>query len=73
AVIAGVVLINAAIGYVQEGKAEQALDAIRNMLSPQAVVVRGGHRGPGPAAALGCALGAAAGGAMGRPPDQPME
>ncbi|KAA1055568.1 cation-transporting P-type ATPase [Azospirillum argentinense] len=44
AVIAGVVLINAAIGYVQEGKAEQALDAIRSMLSPQAVVLRGGHQ-----------------------------
>lgn len=44
AVIAGVVLINAAIGAVQEGKAEQALDAIRGMLSPQAIVLRGGRR-----------------------------
>ncbi|NYZ13087.1 HAD-IC family P-type ATPase [Azospirillum sp. RWY-5-1] len=41
-VIAAVVLVNALIGYVQEGKAEQALDAIRAMLSPQAVVVRDG-------------------------------
>lgn len=39
-VIAAVVLINAIIGYVQEGKAEQALSAIRGMLAPQAVVVR---------------------------------
>ncbi|MBP2293869.1 cation-transporting P-type ATPase [Azospirillum rugosum] len=44
AVIAGVVLINALIGAVQEGKAEQALDAIRDMLSPQAIVLRGGRR-----------------------------
>ncbi|WP_029010851.1 cation-transporting P-type ATPase [Azospirillum halopraeferens] len=43
-VIAGVVLINAVIGYIQEGKAEQALDAIRSMLSPNAVVLRGGHQ-----------------------------
>ena len=43
-VIAGVVVINALIGYIQEGKAEQALDAIRNMLSPQAVVLRDGHQ-----------------------------
>jgi P-type E1-E2 ATPase len=35
-VIIGVVLINAIIGFIQEGKAEQALDAIRNMLSPKA-------------------------------------
>jgi magnesium-transporting ATPase (P-type) len=44
AVILGVVVINAVLGFVQEGKAEQALDAIRNMLSPQAVAVRGGQR-----------------------------
>lgn len=43
-VILAVVLINASIGFVQEGKAEQALDAIRNMLSPQAVVLRNGQR-----------------------------
>ena len=44
AVIAAVVLINALIGYVQEGKAEQALDAIRGMLSSTAQVLRGGSR-----------------------------
>lgn len=43
-VILGVVLINAAIGYIQEGKAENALDAIRSLLSPEAVVRRGGRR-----------------------------
>ncbi len=43
-VIFGVVLINAAIGFIQEGKAERALDAIRNMLSPNATASRGGRR-----------------------------
>ncbi|WP_119679782.1 cation-translocating P-type ATPase [Indioceanicola profundi] len=49
AVVAGVVLINAAIGFIQEGKAEKAMEAIRNMLSPQASVVRQGARQPIPA------------------------
>ena len=43
-VILGVVLINAVIGFVQEGKAEDALRAIRRMLSPQAMVLRAGQR-----------------------------
>jgi len=51
-VILAVVLINASIGFVQEGKAEQALDAIRNMLSPQAVVLRNGQRQTIPAEQL---------------------
>jgi magnesium-transporting ATPase (P-type) len=42
-VILGVVLINAAIGFVQEGKAEDALKAIRQMLSPNAMVRRDGR------------------------------
>ena len=42
-VIIAVVLINTLIGFVQEGKAEKALDAIRQMLSPMAIVVREGH------------------------------
>ena len=41
-VIVGVVVINAIIGFIQEGKAEKALDAIRNMLSQQATVKRDG-------------------------------
>lgn len=41
-VIFGVVVINAIIGFIQEGKAEKALDAIRNMLSSQAMVKRNG-------------------------------
>jgi len=43
-VIAAVVLANAFIGYIQEGKAEDALSAIRQMLSPQAQVLRNGER-----------------------------
>lgn len=39
-VILGVVVINAVIGFIQEGKAERAMDAIRHMLSQQAMVVR---------------------------------
>jgi magnesium-transporting ATPase (P-type) len=39
-VIIGVVVINAIIGFIQEGKAEQALAAIRRMLSLRATVVR---------------------------------
>lgn len=44
AVIAGVVVINALIGFVQEGKAESALEKIRGMLSPTAHVMRNGLR-----------------------------
>jgi len=43
-VILAVVLINTLIGFVQEGKAERALDAIRKMLSPRAIVLRDGQR-----------------------------
>ena len=39
-IILGVVVINAIIGFIQEGKAEKALDAIRNMLSHEAMVKR---------------------------------
>ncbi|MEW6762036.1 MAG: cation-transporting P-type ATPase [Pseudomonadota bacterium] len=43
-VILAVVLANAVIGTIQEGKAVQAMDAIRQMLAPQANVIRGGER-----------------------------
>ena len=39
-VILGVVLVNSIIGYIQEGKAEDALQAIKNMLSSHALVLR---------------------------------
>ena len=43
-VILAVVVVNALIGYLQEGKAEKAMDAIRQMLAPRAAVVRAGQR-----------------------------
>ncbi|KAA0013624.1 HAD-IC family P-type ATPase [Billgrantia pellis] len=50
--IVGVVTIIALIGFIQEGKAEQALESIRGMLSPQAEVLREGRRQTIPAEAL---------------------
>ncbi len=44
AVILAVVLINSLIGFIQEGKAENALYEIRKMLSPTATVLRNGKR-----------------------------
>lgn len=41
-VIVGVTLINALIGFIQEGKAERSLDALRDLLSPKAQVIRDG-------------------------------
>ncbi len=43
-VILGVILLNAVIGFVQEGKAEDALRAIRQMLSLNAMVIRDGRQ-----------------------------
>ena len=43
-VILIVVIVNAIIGFIQEGKAEKALDAIRQLLSPHAAVMRNGER-----------------------------
>ena len=43
-VILAVTVINAAIGYFQENKAEKALSDIKNMLSPRATVIRDGVR-----------------------------
>jgi len=42
-IILAVVLINGLIGYIQEGRAEKALAAVRGMLSLSAHVVRGGR------------------------------
>ena len=41
-VILGVVVINAIIGFIQEGKAEKAVDAIRQILTHEALVTRDG-------------------------------
>ncbi|MBV9629915.1 MAG: HAD-IC family P-type ATPase [Xanthobacteraceae bacterium] len=43
AIIFGVVILNALLGFVQEGRAEKALDSIRNMLSAESRTVRGGE------------------------------
>ncbi len=42
AIIFGVVILNAMLGFIQEGKAEKALESIRNMLSAEARTLRGG-------------------------------
>ncbi|RZN35527.1 HAD-IC family P-type ATPase [Bradyrhizobium sp. Leo121] len=43
AIIFAVVILNALLGFIQEGRAEKALDSIRNMLSAEARTVRGGE------------------------------
>ena len=43
-VIVAVVFINAFIGFLQEGKAEKAMEAIRHMLALRAAVIRDGKR-----------------------------
>src|SRR5215510_7315418 len=43
AIILGVVILNGLLGFVQEGKAEKALDSIRNMLSAEARTIRDGQ------------------------------
>jgi magnesium-transporting ATPase (P-type) len=51
-VILAVVLVNAVIGFMQEGRAEAALASIRAMLSLEATVRRGGERRTIPAREL---------------------
>ncbi|MDR2187786.1 MAG: HAD-IC family P-type ATPase, partial [Azonexus sp.] len=41
-IIFGVVVLNSLLGFIQEGRAEKALDSIRNMLSAEARVLRDG-------------------------------
>ena len=52
AVILGVVIINSLLGFIQEGKAEKALESIRNMLSPEARILRNGQTGMVPSEEL---------------------
>ena len=42
-IIITVVVLNAAVGVVQEGKAGKAVEALKKISTPQAVVLRGGH------------------------------
>jgi calcium-translocating P-type ATPase len=51
-VILLVVIVNTAVGFVQEGRAERALEAIRAMIDPRASVLRGGRRLTVPADAV---------------------
>ena len=51
-VIVAVVLLNALVGFVQEGKAEKALEAMRRLIAPQAAVLRDGARRGVPVASL---------------------
>ena len=43
AIIFAVVVLNGLLGFIQEGRAEKALNSIRNMLSAEARTVRGGE------------------------------
>jgi magnesium-transporting ATPase (P-type) len=52
AVLLGAVVINAILGFIQEGRAESALDSIRAMLAPRARVHRDGRIVEIPAADL---------------------
>ncbi|MFO7727033.1 MAG: cation-transporting P-type ATPase [Desulfonatronovibrio sp.] len=51
-VIFAVTIVNALIGFIQEGKAEKSMDSIRDMLSPGAVVIRDGRKQNIPASDL---------------------
>ncbi|WP_145429490.1 cation-translocating P-type ATPase [Symmachiella dynata] len=51
-VILGVVFINAIIGFVQESKAEKAIESLKDMLAPLAVVIRDGTKTQLPATEL---------------------
>jgi magnesium-transporting ATPase (P-type) len=44
AVILAVVALNAITGFVQEGRAERALEAVRDLIAPRATVLRRGQR-----------------------------
>ena len=43
-VILAVVIANAVIGFIQEGRAEQAMESIRQMMAPRTSVLRDGSR-----------------------------
>jgi Ca2+-transporting ATPase len=51
-VIMAIVVLNAVLGVVQEGRAEQALAALKKMAAPEAEIIRDGHRRRIPACEL---------------------
>lgn len=51
-IILAVILVNTVIGVIQEGKAQKALEALKEMTSPKAVVKRSGHMQEIPASDL---------------------
>ena len=51
-IIGTVVLVNALVGMLQEGKARKALEALKKLTSPQTIVIRNGMRREIPAAEL---------------------
>ncbi len=51
-IIGTVVMVNALVGMLQEGKARKALEALRKLTSPQTIVIREGIRREIPAAEL---------------------
>lgn len=52
AIIGVVVILNAVVGMLQEGKARKALESLKKLTSPKALVIRGGKRMEIPAAEL---------------------
>lgn len=52
AIIGTVVLVNALVGMLQEGKARKALEALKKLTSPKTIVIRDGIRREIPAAEL---------------------
>ena len=51
-IIGTVICVNAAVGLIQEGKAQKALDSLKQLISPQAYVIRDGEVREIPAARL---------------------
>ncbi len=51
-IIGTVVVVNALVGMLQEGKARKALEALKKLTSPQTIVIRDGIRREIPAAEL---------------------
>lgn len=51
-IILSVILVNALVGVIQEGKAQRALHALKEMSSPKALLIKGGNTTEIPAADL---------------------